>query len=174
MYCPHCGLQVDDGVNFCPGCGQGLANSAPGSMPAGKGEAGAEAQLEEYPLWLLILISILTLGIYAPVWFLTQRRALNGLRAEEKLGPGVFLLILVLCSINAASDSPGSSIGWEVLSGLLGLAAWIISLIQSFKVRRIISAHWAVPLSGVATFLFQHLYLQYKINRLLEWRRAGG
>jgi len=174
MYCPHCGLQVDDGVNFCPGCGQGLVDSAPNSTTAGKDEAGAETQLEEYRVWLLILVTIVTMGIYTPVWFLTQRRALNGLRAEEKLGAGVFLLVLVLYSINAASDSPGLPIGWDVIPGFLGLAAWAISLIQSFKARRIIRAHWRVPLSGAATFFFQYLYLQYKINRLLEWRRAGG
>jgi len=167
MYCSKCGHRADEGVRFCPSCGEGMMPPSGGSPgPATAGDI-SDAQLEKYNVWLLILVTIVTLGIYTPVWFLTQRRALNDLRADEKLTAGVFLLILVFYCLSGAADSSDWTGVMGGVSGAIGLVGWILSLIQAFKARRIISSHWAVPLSGVATFFFQHLYLQWKINRLL-------
>ena len=53
-------------------------------------------------------------------------------------------------------------------------------MIQSFKVRRMLTEHLAahtgqpVSISGLGTFFFQILYLQYKINQVLVRSTGAG
>jgi hypothetical protein len=61
-----------------------------------------------------------------------------------------------------------------VIDNLLILSGLIVLTVQAFKVRRILNdycanqLHTNVQFSGAATFFFGLLYLQYKINRLIE------
>lgn len=61
--------------------------------------------------------------------------------------------------------------GFSDLSDVFSIAAGIIILVQSFKVKNILNSyftdqlHREIKFSGVATFFFRTLYLQYKINR---------
>jgi len=150
--------------------------------------------LERTSVILVVLLSFLTVAIYYPVWFLRRRRALNGLRARDKLNAGVFVVAIVLFSVGlllmlvAGSlegfgegldrrDLLAVSKGLEGFAQFLNLVAAIALLIQCFKVRRMLTEHvqartgHTVSLSGPATFFLQIFYLQYKINRILE---AGG
>jgi len=69
--------------------------------------------------------------------------------------------------------------GLEGFAQFLNLVAGIALLIQSFKVRRMLTEHLASlgqarPISGVATFFFQILYLQHKINQVLARSTGAG
>ncbi|HEY4911031.1 MAG TPA: DUF4234 domain-containing protein [Methylomirabilota bacterium] len=138
---------------------------------------------------LLIFLSFITVVIYYPVWFLRRRSALNGLRSRDKLNTGVFVVAVVLFSVGlllmlvaGALEGFGEGLerldllavskGLEGFAQFLNLVAGIALLIQSFKVRRILTEHLTSvgqprSISGVATFFFQILYLQYKINQVL-------
>ena len=126
---------------------------------------------------LLIFLTVITAGIYYPVWFLTRRNAINNLQSKEKLGFGVFVFAIVVFSISlfvtllfGAMEGLAEGIGemklmlkakvLDLFSIILDLVAGITLLVQCFKVRRIFNEHFNVHLqrgisfSGVATFFF--------------------
>ncbi len=174
---------------------EALEETAPGADQAARITTGAGVQLEETRVWVVILLSIVSFGLYLPIWFLTRREAINQLRSRHKIGWGMlaFLLLLQIAGVVAlivsaraglAMEAPDAEKSFLLISGVIETGAWIVILIQSFKVRQILLDYFSAPesgpfsgpmslqrdvsLSGVATFFFHIFYLQYKINRLLE------
>jgi hypothetical protein len=132
---------------------------------------------------LMVILTFVTAGIYWPVWFMTRRKAINAMQAEEKLGSVVFVLAIVLFVISlfvAVLAGVMERVGDELLlakamqafSAILHAVAAAAVLVQSFKVRRIFHEHFNVHLqqgisfSRVATFCLIIYYLQYKMNRI--------
>ena len=164
---------------------EGLEETSAGVDQAKGIATMAAAQLEETSVWVIILLSIVSLGLYLPVWFLTRREAINQLRSRHKIGWGMlaFLLLLQIADVVALIVSARAGLSMEE-PDVFAFGAWIVILIQSFKVRQILLDHFSaqesgpfsgtislqrdVSLSGVATFFFHIFYLQYKINRFLE------
>jgi len=156
--------------------------------------AESPPQLEKTSVVTVILLTVVSLGLYYPIWFLRRKSALNTLRSSEKLGsamPAVVLLIyvaeLVLGFLDAARQNYGSPLNPNVFESVIEfgiLAAAVLLLILAFKVRRILGDHLTAShtglfaqslalqqgssFSGVATFFFGIFYLQYKINEFAE------
>ena len=156
--------------------------------------APAAPQLERANVALLVVLTVLTLGLYYPIWFMRRRSGINDLRSGEKLGLGVFVLVFVLWLadlvlnfgkdyLNVPGVHPG--LGWLAsFDGGTTLVIGVLLLIQAFKVGRILEAHTAgssaepfansislaqgSSLSRVATFFFGIFYLQLKINEMVE------
>jgi hypothetical protein len=166
----------------------------PADQPAPSGPS-----LETANVALLVVLTILTLGLYYPIWFMRRRSGINGLRSGEKLGLGVFVLVLVLwfadLALNFGKDylnvlGMHRGLGWLAgFDGTTTLLVVVILLIQAFKVGRILETHAAesaagpfansislaqgLSLSRVATFFFGIFYLQYKMNEMVEAWAAG-
>ncbi|MDH4179901.1 MAG: DUF4234 domain-containing protein [Armatimonadota bacterium] len=129
---------------------------------------------------LLVLLVMITFGIYGPVWFLKRLAAFNSLQSREKFGAGVFVFVIVVFSISlllafisgAIADVDGGPTPLDAVIRLLDLVAGITMLVQCFKARRVIHDHYRgvlqrdVQISGVALFFFHEWCLQYVINRL--------
>jgi hypothetical protein len=173
---------------------EALGGAAPAEERAGETAVPGGPQLRKKSVVLVVFLSLITFGLYVPIWFLARRTAINNLRSREKISGALmaFVVFLQTCELAAIfiSESGGIRGTTEkadaiLRSGnLLGLIGGIIILVQCFKVKRILLDHFSaqesgpfsgtislqrdVSLSGVATFFFQILYLQYKINRLLE------
>jgi hypothetical protein len=124
---------------------------------------------------LLILLTVVTFGIYIPIWFLKRRKAVNNLQSKKKLGCTLFIFtIVVQCTallyffISLTGELPEMS--QDTRRGIDALIT-IPLLLQSFKVRRIFHDHFSVyfkggpHLSGLATWFLQIFYLQHKINK---------
>ncbi len=138
---------------------------------------------------LMILLLIVTLGFYYPIWFLRRRAALNRLDSPRKLQRWPFLVLLAyfvfdfIFGFVTASRAPEETVGagGATLLISLRLAVGILVLIQCFSIRQILEDHLAGPddtvprmlsvgrveLSGLLTFLFTIFYLQYAINRYI-------
>jgi hypothetical protein len=193
VYCTRCGQRNDDASRFCATCGNHLdvqtATREP-ALPTPATSGSPLPGLKRTSVLLLILLTFVTVVIYYPVWFLRRRSALNGLRSRDKLKRGVFVVAIVLFSVGLllmlmawALEGFGEGLGrgellavskgLEGFAQFLNLVAGIALLIQSFKVRRMLTEHVAthtgqpVSISGLGTFFFQILYLQYKINQVL-------
>lgn len=140
-------------------------------------------------LVLVAVLSSLSLGLYAPVWFWRRREALNRLRSSTKLDRRVLVLSFVLLGLSVlfgliAIPMPGPAVGRarvltvgksvEMASQLLCLLVLITLWVQSFRVRRILLDHLnlhlglGVSVSWVYTLVFQVLYLQGRINTILK------
>ncbi len=160
-------------------------------------------------VWLLSLLTIITHGIFVPVWFLRIRKLINGLPSTEKLGRSAFVFLIlvfiaslasnilaVLLNISASIDINIKLLITERTSPypynqmmrfpcreIIGsvpmvfvfitlLSGYIIALVQSFKVKRILAHHFNhvlnknITFSGIMIFFFNIMYLQYKINKL--------
>jgi hypothetical protein len=150
--------------------------------------------LESTSVPWVVFLSLITLGLYVPLWVLSRRKALNNLRSSEKLNLGTLSFILSMSILGwAASIAAGAlgdrgSVSAAMTFGQFGEATLLIGaielLFQLFKIRRILMDHFSVTslgpfsltvasqseahFSGVATFFLGICYLQYKINRLLE------
>lgn len=128
----------------------------------------------------LLLLNSVTCGIYGSYWFLMRQPFVDSLHSGTKIGRSVPTLILAGAGINIAisvlsmaATSSGSPLPEVValLSQLFGLAVGIASLLIAFKVRSALLDHGrrlepGYSVSAFATFFFNILYLQYKINRM--------
>ncbi|PYQ83298.1 MAG: hypothetical protein DMG02_33910 [Acidobacteria bacterium] len=132
---------------------------------------------------LMILLSIVTFGLYFPIWFLRRRAALNRLDSPRKLRLWPFVIAVTwfvfqfIMGIAAGSAPLGQAIGEgaALLLNFVQFAVGILMLVQSFFTKDILEDHLAGPgdqvpnpllvdtvkLSGVMTFFFQIFYLQY-------------
>ncbi len=167
------------------------------TAPAQPVTAEEAAGLRETSVIHVLFLSLITLGIYVPVWYLNRRRALNNLQSSEKLSALPFAFVLALFALmfcaGVASQFVKFPIDLDNSINVVSLVCGITLLIQAFKVRRILVDHFTakilpgpfastvamqtdMSLSGVATFFLGILYLQHKINRLLEafTPAAGG
>ena len=138
---------------------------------------------------LMLLLSLVTFGLYYSIWFLRRRPALNQLDSPRKLQMWPFIVAMVwfvvsFCvGIANGLAGPGGAIGEGTTLVLIvvRLAVGILMVVQCFFTKDILEDHFsgpgdqaassmfsgAVQLSGVWTFFFQIFYLQYAINRHL-------
>lgn len=183
MLCPSCGRHNVSTVEVCGACGATLPPQAPSRLPEYKPEAAPTAPppiptapLKKTSVPLILLLSLLTMGVYYPVWFIHQMDSFNAMNSKVKLQKGAFITVIILFVLSVISAF--ASVGLEgtagadavrafdLMSRFFNIAGGIILLVESFRVKRILSEHFNSKLSGIATFFFNVLYLQYKINRL--------
>ena len=143
---------------------------------------------------LMIVLSIVTFGLYYPIWFLRRRAALNRLDSPRKLRLWPFVVFIAwfafqfIAGIAAGSAPRGRPIGEgaALFLNLLQFAVAILMVVQSFFIKDILEDHLAGPgdqvpnpllvdtvkLSGLMTFLFQIFYLQHVINRYIAGSKS--
>lgn len=139
--------------------------------PARRARA-SDFEAERRPVFLLLLFSIVSLGLYSCVWFIRRQRFLDE-HADKPLGvlPKAYLgvqLLAIAAGIALAYADPTGKV-----QNPTTLAAGVVGLILSFRVAGILRGAIAargldLGVSSVATFFFGILYLQYTINRIAD------
>lgn len=132
----------------------------------------------------MVLFTIITFGLYYPIWFLRRRVALNQLDSPRKLQRWPFVLLLATFAISIVSglepggQATGGGSPADVLVGVVRLALAILMVWQAFYVKDILEDHLSssddgvlsrfasdsVSLSPLMTFFFGIYYLQHAIN----------
>ena len=117
----------------------------------------------EYPRppslhWALVLLfTVLTFGIFAIVWMFVHAM---WVRRIEPTTNALFVLIVgIPLQILLGLD------GYEFLAALVGGVATTWAY---FSMRSAVEAHFGVALSGIMTFFFNLLYLQYHMTDIAE------
>jgi len=150
-------------------------------------DAPLSTGLKRRSVVLMIVFTLVTLGMYYPIWFFRRRRALNSLNSSRKLRLWPLLAFCVVYALEFAvgfasgEGSPEQTIGPSAvkLLDLLQLIVGIFMLFQCFIIKDILEDHLTEPedpaarrlfvervkLSGLLTFFFGIFYLQYVINR---------
>jgi hypothetical protein len=145
------------------------------------------AVLERRSIVLMVVLTVVTFGLYNATWFIRRRAALNGLDSPRKLRLWPFLIFLAflvfqfILSFVSGRAPLAQTIGAgpALMVTLLRLAIVIGIVVQCFFIKDILEDHLAGPgdtistpfltdrvqLSGLMTFFFQIYYLQYVINR---------
>ena len=135
---------------------------------------------------LMIVLTIVTFGLYYPIWFLRRRAALDRLDAPRKLQAWPFILFLAfhLMSVGLAlaADSAPADEREGMANGVMDiarLALAVLMVVQCFYVKDILEDHLsgpgdqvsnsllsdAVKPSAMMTLFFGAFYLQHIINR---------
>ena len=125
----------------------------------------APLELEHKSVLLVILLTVVTFGLYYPYWFIRSKKGINSLNSQRKINliiPGfvfsVWLLRFVLVFVWAALSESGalSRLGFIAnaiqgvpeLDSIVTLVGGILLLLQCFKVKSILEDHTNVPISG--------------------------
>ena len=133
--------------------------------------------------WVVtLLLSVLSLGLYIPVWL----KRLNAQLGEARVSPALIraVLVVIACSVgldvlNALllhleapflSVLAVSSVGW-----LVGIASMVLAIIAAFMARDVVMGVYDSSCNGVGTFLFNIFFLQIRVNTLnkrrgVRWR----
>jgi hypothetical protein len=144
-------------------------------------------------VFLLILFTIITLGIYPYIWYIKRVEEFNNLRTSTKAKKGIAIFSLILLivllltnftlNIYIALSSPQTASGFSeipleflIFSGailLLSILLAVTTLLMAFRYRKILNQtlenkQTFVKLSSLFTFFFHFLYLQYEINRIIQ------
>lgn len=157
----------------------------PTSFAPPEADASPLAALTEFHVqnvWLVLLLTFITLGIYAVFWLRRQNATINMLRPDLKATPLFGNIVLAVAFISAGLDiasmiSSASSI--DGASSILDRIFGLMALVLSFQVRSGFNllmrvqkgdAHWV---SGLWTWLFSVVYLQYKLNKNIQSQQGG-
>ncbi len=188
VQCPRCGVYHPESAQRCD-CGYDFTS---GEVKASNLLTEADRQsskLKRRSISRMVLLTVVTGGFYYPCWFLLRQHDINSLNAKEKLQSFPFVVAIALLafslgfSVGASNVEAATTEMYEGAADLAQLPAYILLLVQCFKVRRIFEAHLhaglgqlsgtpnlrhsQASLSGVAVFFLQIFYLQYVINKRL-------
>ncbi len=197
MICPRCRALSPEGSQYCFQCGAALGSSDEFAFSAEPGLEGLPAR--EDPLaavpeqhWFLVLVyNVVSLGIYAPVWFLRRLGAFQRLRSERRLNAGlltaslIFTITSLVCSLALlVLKNRVPSMAWLPVAGLLDgfssfldLSAWLLLAQQSLTLRRMLKDHaeaqgGCAAITALWTILFQNMNLQHAVNGLKRRGRS--
>ena len=135
----------------------------------------------------MILLMIVTFGLYYPIWFFRRRAGLNRLNSPRKLPlwplvvySGYFLVEFVVGFISASTplEETLGGTGMNLLI-VVRLGVSILMWVQCFAIKDMLEDHVSsqpddgspvmfaerVSFSGLLTFFFTIFYLQHLINR---------
>lgn len=142
-----------------------------------------DTALKRRSVIVMILLTVFTLGLYYPVWFVRRRAALNQLDSPRKLQAWPFVVFLAYVTIrlvvslvfgpHARADAPV-----DTLIYIGQIAIGILIVVQCFYIKDILEDHLApasdavlgkllddsAKLSALMTFFFSIYYLQHVIN----------
>lgn len=173
------------------------------AQPASPAEpiAPPDPPLPKTSVLLMVLLAVVTLGIYVPIWYVRRVKPFNALRSTVKLTGALPLAALALVIIQfGAAFMQGilEALGVARLAGLLSaygsllnLGYAVVMLVLAFRIRDVLQDHLRArvadyggpssvalqaqvySLSGVWTFLFNAFYLQWKINEFHRELTSG-
>ena len=97
MFCTKCGAQNTDTAEFCTSCGNPLKGGAARATPAAAGAAvGATTGLQHRDPIMVLILGLITFGIYGLYWYAMTKLELNQSGAQI---PTAWLIIIPIINI---------------------------------------------------------------------------
>ncbi|WP_163832105.1 DUF4234 domain-containing protein [Spartinivicinus ruber] len=137
------------------------------------------SQLPRFSAWWVLLLTAFTFGIYAFIWLYKRTVIINKIQ-NRKIEPWLINTAISLFIINNLlsfyTGYSGNTIdpALQIVSMIMSFTGGIFSLVWIFKVRNRLnyignatkgSRNW---IGGILTFFFTVIYLQYKINQMID------
>ncbi|MFV8782527.1 hypothetical protein ACNKU7_08910 [Microbulbifer sp. SA54] len=127
-----------------------------------------------FSAWWVFLLSIVTLRIYTVYWIIINARTLNRIQSNP-IAPIWLLLMVIFLASSYVLEYAFPQMEWAIAATNI---AYLVTLLTSlFKVKNrlqdLMTESTSSPsnLSSVLTFLFDAIYLQYKINEHIDHNR---
>jgi GYF domain 2 len=159
-----------------------VLGNIPAMAIAGGGVAVATAPAAELvPLppnlhWSIVLIlGILTRQLFNLVWALLQGNWARKLSGDNK----PLVLVAMYPAAMVAGSLTIALFRLPALGGLLIIAGAIIYLVGVFSIKAAMEEYYnstenvGLQMSGVMTFFFSTVYIQYHINSIARWKKTG-
>jgi len=136
-----------------------------------------------FSAWYTIILILLTLGLYLPYWLHTRTKILNQIVHHQIstifTGAAILLYIVFWVMLMAESAFVEFSIFADVMQyftylPILDMISNVVILVWVFKFRNRLQKTFSSSDFGIGiipTFFFQIIYLQYKINQLIDDRQ---
>jgi hypothetical protein len=147
------------------------------ARPTSTSQDHALQALPRVSVWAVLGLSIISLGLYYTYWLFTRTQIIN--RVIDRPIPmilvhtvlGLLMLNLILSFVSGYNPDNEQ---YQQLARISGLVYSLFNLFWVFTLRQRLhkmtqagerSLFW---INGIWTFLFQVLYLQFKINEYIE------
>jgi hypothetical protein len=133
-----------------------------------------EVLFKKANVFVMVILSYITFGIYVPYWFLSRRKAFEQLSSDSKLPyRGVkFLLFMYIIMLLLLVTGPMflTEYGLELkdsIDYILTMYGFGIVLYSVFRAKEMINDHYDLNVIKPVPAAFFHIwYLQYKLNQL--------
>lgn len=139
------------------------------SQPQGK-----IVNFKRFTAWGVFGLSVITLGIYPIYWMYSRALTVND-NHGNKISMGLLHGLIAATVFSFAAEFLGDSETAAMVSLVVTVAYMVLYLIVLFTLRarlqdiiNVNNSPYNQPLSGVLTFLFNCIYLQYKINEAID------
>lgn len=131
-------------------------------------------------VWWVILISLLTLGLYPMYWLYTRTELVNTKMTYNPISMQFVFIVLavyvsaLLANIGFALAGISEEPNILLILNILGWLNWILILVWEFTLRsrfnNLFTSEFDHQFHFAAawTFLFSIFYFQYKINRIFD------
>ena len=167
------------------------APAAYGQQPGAPVGGGASSPYPDAPNlnWgLVLLFGLLTCTLFMVIWNLVvaawlRRVQPNATSLFYYLGAPILMVLQWSTGLSYTLHhiaSPGLHMYIDhPLTGILGLAVWVVRLIARFSQKASLEEHFntveplGLRLSGVMTFFFGGVYFQYHLNRINAIKQAA-
>ena len=144
--------------------------------PSIENENRAVSSFKRKSVLLVILLSIVTFGVYPFYWVVTRTKILNQLIPEKAIPSGFTLTVTIAYIVLFAGGFIAGFTGNEGLVqtlNLLNLPIYILLVVWFFKFANRLESVSKSPYSGVGVFFLSAFYLQHKINKLIDAETAA-
>jgi len=130
--------------------------------------------------WLLV-IDLISRNLFGLIWSLIQANWARKLDGDNStlivtaMYPAGLVAGIIAAAVGGATETPAAAI----VGGLLILGGTIASIVGTFKVKSAMEAYYTfnenigLSMSGVMTFFFGSLYIQFHVNRIAKWKNTG-
>lgn len=158
------------------------------AQPAGAQYAVAMPIVPPSLHWGLVLVLGIFTGVFTIIWAFIQASFARKIDAHSKALTfyilwivGTFVMIVLWIAGLAVQQMQGSDAGVALmgLGALIYLVSVVFFIIGAFDIRRSMLTYYNsvepinLRLSGVMTFFFNTLYLQYHMTRIANWKQTG-
>jgi len=163
---------------------QVLGNISATAVTSGGAAVAPAPERELVPLppnwhWSIVLIlGIITRQLFNLIWALVQANWARKLSGDNK--PMVLVAMYpagMIAGILMMTFFRGNGLGG--LGGLFIVAGAIVYIVGVFSIRSAMEDYYSstenigLRLSGVMTFFFSTVYIQYHINKIAKWKKTG-
>ena len=155
-----------------------LAAAAEGSAPATTGTGYGKPYPPPPSLrWgIVLLLSILTCGLFGWVWVIVQAIWVKKVQPSSKAI--VYLCLAFVLSTAAGALSVSANESLHPLGAISYVGYFVLWLVAVFSMKNSIEEHYNVAepfglkLSGVMTFFFSVYYFQHHFTRIIKLKRS--
>jgi GYF domain 2 len=135
----------------------------------------AEVPLPPNLHWAIVLIlDLVTRNLFNLIWALVLANWGRKLSGNNKP-----MVLVAMYPAGIISGMIAMSLHFAAIGGILVIGGAIVYLFGIFAIREAMEDYYnsreniGLTLSGVMTFFFSTIYLQYHVNRIHRWKKTG-